>query len=137
MGEVVPMYTGGGSPARRSIDTSYSRRQYAIKKVANNPEIKRMMKSMLESPIDEPSYDNHLNTDTYANMRELAKDMKGIEEIQDPVLGGQIIADGLALTHFHALQDILSSDPYEDSWGDDIKATAAWPQPIRKEREAS
>lgn len=133
MGELVSIYGGDGSFGRRSIDTSHSRRQYAVKKVANNPELKKMMKSLIGG-VDEPMPDNGLNVDTYAAMRELARGMD-VKELKDPILGNLIISDGLALMHFHALQDMITRDPEGDAWDVNVETTAAWSSPTQQRRE--
>ena len=128
MGEVIPINGRGGAYGHRIVETAHSDRQRVIKKVARSPKIKALMKELVQdSGNDEPTMDNRLNQDTYGAMRELANGIKIPAKKGKAIeLSDAVVADGLFLSHFHALQGMILKHG-EDSWDEDIKATAAWP----------
>ena len=131
MGTILPFRRTYASGERPPIDTTQSPRQRVIKKLANDREIRPLMRQLVRSPVShEPSPGNSLNTDTYAEMRARAE---SIGKIDDIVLSDKIIADGLFLGNFHALQGLLGETI--DSWDRDIEATKVWPQRIREEAQ--
>ena len=112
------------SGGKRPVETKHSPSQKAIKHLANNTEIKTMMKDLVYGIIPEVTPPGQ---DTYAPMKKVAKT---IGEVDDIALNDNAVDGAMFLAHFHAMQAIYGTD--QDCWDSQIAAHKDWQDCVEK-----